>query len=137
MLAVLLCAVLCSVMSVVQALVLLLFNDCDELTAEAIKEQLGVDDDKELQRTLLSLSVGKVRGGGAQGGRYMWEQKCVLGTCKPGPRKQTAQQRVWLARAKICSHIVPLGQQRVCMSAGVRVCVFEIKVGCMYVCACM
>jgi hypothetical protein len=44
-----------------QALVLLLFNGADELTAESIKAQLGCDDDKELQRTLLSLSVGKVR----------------------------------------------------------------------------
>ncbi|KAF6264244.1 Cullin-domain-containing protein [Scenedesmus sp. NREL 46B-D3] len=47
--------------SLLQALVLLLFNDADELSYEAIKEQLGVKDDKELQRTLLSLSAGKVR----------------------------------------------------------------------------
>jgi len=43
-----------------QALVLLLFNDTDEMTYEAIKEQLGASDEKELQRTMLSLSVGKV-----------------------------------------------------------------------------
>lgn len=49
-------AVLCCA----QALVLLLYNDVDELSYESIKEQLGVEDDKELQRTLLSLSVGKV-----------------------------------------------------------------------------
>jgi hypothetical protein len=48
--------------SLLQALVLLLFNDADELSYEAIKEELGVKDDKELQRTLLSLSAGKVRG---------------------------------------------------------------------------
>eukprot|EP00775_Hariotina_reticulata_P012777 gene12777-12905_t len=47
--------------SLLQALVLLLFNDADELSYEAIKEQLGTSDEKELQRTLLSLSVGKVR----------------------------------------------------------------------------
>jgi hypothetical protein len=41
--------------------VLLLFNDADELSFESIKEQLGVDEDKELTRTLLSLSLGKVR----------------------------------------------------------------------------
>jgi cullin-4 len=46
---------------IAQALVLLLFNDADELSFESIKEQLGVEDDKELQRTLLSLSLGKVR----------------------------------------------------------------------------
>mgnify|MGYP001807275396 CR=1 FL=1 len=40
---------------------LLLFNDADELSFESIKEQLGVDEDKELTRTLLSLSLGKVR----------------------------------------------------------------------------
>ncbi|KAF8068312.1 CUL4A [Scenedesmus sp. PABB004] len=47
--------------SLAQALVLLLFNDADALTYAAIKEQLGLKDDRELQRTLLSLSVGKVR----------------------------------------------------------------------------
>lgn len=47
--------------SLLQGLVLLLFNDADELSYEAIKEQLGVKDDKELSRTLLSLSAGKVR----------------------------------------------------------------------------
>eukprot|EP00879_Flechtneria_rotunda_P031663 GHRR01034612.1.p1 GENE.GHRR01034612.1~~GHRR01034612.1.p1 ORF type:complete len:688 (+),score=269.23 GHRR01034612.1:951-3014(+) len=47
--------------SLLQALVLLLFNDADELSYEAIKEQLGVKNERELQRTLLSLSVGKVR----------------------------------------------------------------------------
>lgn len=49
--------------SLLQGLVLLLFNDADELSYEAIKEQLGVKDDKELSRTLLSLSAGKVIGG--------------------------------------------------------------------------
>lgn len=39
---------------------LLLFNDTDEMTYGAIKEQLGASDEKELQRTMLSLSVGKV-----------------------------------------------------------------------------
>eukprot|EP00879_Flechtneria_rotunda_P030046 GHRR01032564.1.p1 GENE.GHRR01032564.1~~GHRR01032564.1.p1 ORF type:complete len:114 (-),score=36.57 GHRR01032564.1:116-457(-) len=48
--------------SLLQALVLLLFNDADELSYEAIKEQLGVKNERELQRTLLSLSVGKVGG---------------------------------------------------------------------------
>lgn len=40
---------------------LLLFNESDALSYQSIKDQLGVNDDKELQRTLLSLSVGKVR----------------------------------------------------------------------------
>eukprot|EP00878_Enallax_costatus_P027457 GHUV01029571.1.p1 GENE.GHUV01029571.1~~GHUV01029571.1.p1 ORF type:complete len:230 (+),score=49.47 GHUV01029571.1:441-1130(+) len=47
--------------SLMQALVLLLFNDADELTFAEIKDQLGVKDERELQRTMLSLSVGKVR----------------------------------------------------------------------------
>lgn len=47
--------------SLMQALVLLLFNDIDQLTFTEIKDQLGVKDDRELQRTMLSLSAGKVR----------------------------------------------------------------------------
>lgn len=47
--------------SLLQGLVLLLFNDADELGYDTIKEQLGLKDERELQRTLLSLSVGKAR----------------------------------------------------------------------------
>ena len=44
-----------------QGCVLLLFNDADELTYEEIKEQSGIEDEKELERTLLSLACGKIR----------------------------------------------------------------------------
>eukprot|EP00163_Fabomonas_tropica_P030098 TRINITY_DN6688_c0_g1_i14.p1 TRINITY_DN6688_c0_g1~~TRINITY_DN6688_c0_g1_i14.p1 ORF type:complete len:450 (+),score=116.75 TRINITY_DN6688_c0_g1_i14:151-1350(+) len=45
--------------SLFQALVLLLYNDYDNLTYEEIKEHTGIED-LELQRTLLSVSVAKV-----------------------------------------------------------------------------
>ena len=44
-----------------QACILLLFNEADELTYTQVKEQSGIDDDKELERTLQSLACGKVR----------------------------------------------------------------------------
>lgn len=56
--------------SLLQALVLLLFNDADQLSYASIKEQLGIKDERELQRTLLSLSVAKV-----------WLPRC----CVPSP----------------------------------------------------
>jgi hypothetical protein len=64
--------------SLLQALVLLLFNDADELSYEAIKEQLGMKDDKELQRTLLSLSAGKVRLAAAGRGRGAQCERCPI-----------------------------------------------------------
>ena len=49
--------------SLLQAVVLMLFNTADSLSYADMKQQLGVKDEgeKELKRTLLSLSVGKVR----------------------------------------------------------------------------
>jgi cullin-4 len=64
--------------SLLQALVLLLFNDADELSYEAIKEQLGLKDDKELQRTLLSLSAGKVRLGAVKRQGGVWNSSAPL-----------------------------------------------------------
>jgi hypothetical protein len=76
--------------SLLQALVLLLFNDADELSYEAIKDELGVKDDKELQRTLLSLSAGKVR--------WLWQlcyaligDICVLCWCNRQPLQHNLQ----------------------------------------------
>eukprot|EP00906_Rhabdomonas_costata_P031808 RCo044881 len=46
--------------SLFQALVLLLFNDADELSFAEIKEATGIED-SELQRTLQSLALGLVR----------------------------------------------------------------------------
>lgn len=59
--------------SLLQAVVLLLFNDHDEMTYADIKDQLGVKDDRELQRTLLSLSVGKVGERGSGGLRVFFD----------------------------------------------------------------
>lgn len=46
--------------SLFQAMVLLLFNDCDELTYSEIKENTGIEA-SELERTLQSLALGQVR----------------------------------------------------------------------------
>lgn len=39
----------------------MLFNEADKLTYKDIKEQSGIDNDTELQRTLQSLALGKSR----------------------------------------------------------------------------
>ncbi|XP_054159550.1 cullin-4A-like [Oppia nitens] len=46
--------------SLFQALVLLLFNDCDELSLDDIKQSTSIED-SELRRTLQSLACGKAR----------------------------------------------------------------------------
>lgn len=43
-----------------QAVVLMLFNDADKLSFQDIKDATGIED-KELRRTLQSLACGKVR----------------------------------------------------------------------------
>lgn len=46
--------------SVLQAVVLMLFNDMDTLSLTDIREASGIED-KELRRTLQSLACGKIR----------------------------------------------------------------------------
>lgn len=82
--------------SLVQALVLLLFNDNDELTYEAVKEQLGMKDDKELQRTLLSLSVGKVNQVAGTLAAYVFSAKGFTDTQISGATAwKNAEQTLW------------------------------------------
>lgn len=45
----------------VQAVVLMLFNDADQLSYKDILEQSGIADEVELKRTLQSLALGKSR----------------------------------------------------------------------------
>ena len=47
--------------SLFQAVILLLFNDTDVLSYTQIKEQSGMTDDRELERTLQSLACAKIR----------------------------------------------------------------------------
>ena len=48
-----------------QAVILCLFNGADTLSYAEVRELSGMGgDDKELRRNLMSLCVGKVRGGG-------------------------------------------------------------------------
>lgn len=46
--------------SLLQTVVLMLFNDAQKLSFEDIRESTGIED-KELRRTLQSLACGKVR----------------------------------------------------------------------------
>lgn len=102
-----------------QALVLLLFNDSDELSAASIKEALGVDDDKELARTLLSLSVGKVRGDArgvvseglgvlvlrVRAASQLWQQCCACTTVVE-PRRSHIPMPMWLCcSCTACTHV--------------------------------
>ena len=47
-------------MSVLQAVVLMLFNDVDSLSLADMRDASGIED-KELRRTLQSLACGKIR----------------------------------------------------------------------------